>query len=177
MPGVFAFVLSAVMLFHTDVFAQARGVEVQGGAGYVLDAGEGPSVPAVNVGVVTWITRGWGIGVRLTEGVGHEYRDAPDDGFLGLGDLRMWTLTSQWRWFGRGTEVNLAVGVGGQGYRYHYDRAGQLIRMRSGSAIIPIDLLIGRRLIGRLHVKGGFMYGLAGDTSPFQPVVVFAWKP
>jgi hypothetical protein len=49
--------------------------------------------------------------------------------------------------------------------------------MRSGSAIIPIDLLVGRQLTGRLHVKGGFMYGLAGDAHPFQPVVMFAWKP
>jgi len=176
MPRVVLFVLSAMILFQTDVFAQARGIEVQAGAGYVFDAGEGPSVPAVNVGVVAWITRGWGMGVRLTEGVGHEYLDAPIEAFLGQGDLRMWTLTSQWRWFARGTEVNVGLGVGGQGYRYHYDRAGQLIRRRSGSAIIPIDLLIGRRITGRLYVKGGFTYGLAGDAHPFQPVVVFAWK-
>ena len=152
-------------------------MELQGGAGYVIDPGEGPSVPAVNVGVVAWITRGWGMGVRLTEGVGNEHVDAPRDGFLGLGDLRMVTLTSQWRWFARGTEVNLALGLGGQGYRYHYMRAGQRVDSRSGSAIIPIDLLIGRHLTGRLHVKGGFMYGLAGDAHPFQPVVIFAWTP
>ena len=113
-------------------------------------------MPAVNVGVVAWITRGWGMGVRLIEGVGNEHFDAPRDGFLGLGDLRMVTLTSQWRWFARGTEVNVALGLGGQGYRYHYMRAGQRVDSRSGSAIIPIDLLVGRQLTGRLHVKGGF---------------------
>ena len=71
----------------------------------------------------------------------------------------------------------LALGLGGQGYRYHYMRAGQRVDSRSGSAIIPIDLLVGRHLTGRLHVKGGFTYGLAGDAHPFQPVVMFAWKP
>ena len=177
MPRRWLLVISAVMLFSTDVFTQERGIELQAGAGYVLDPGEGPSVPTVNVGVVAWITRGWGMGVRLTEGVGNEHVDAPRDGFLGQGDLRIVTLTSQWRWFARGTEVNVALGLGGQGYRYHYDRAGQLIRRRSGSAIIPIDLLIGRHLTGRLHVKGGFMYGLAGDAHPFQPVVILAWTP
>ena len=177
MPRRWLLVLSAVMFFHTDVFTQERGIELQGGAGYVLDPGEGPSVPAVNVGVVAWITRGWGIGARLTEGVGNEHFDAPRDGFLGLGDLRIVTLTSQWRWFARGTEVNVALGLGGQGYRYHYVRAGQRVDSRSGSAIIPIDLLIGRHLTGRLHVKGGFTYGLAGDAHPFQPVVIVAWTP
>jgi hypothetical protein len=117
MPPRWLLVLSAVMLFHTDVFTQTRGMELQGGAGCVLDPGEGPSVPAVNVGVVAWITRGWGMGVRLIEGVGNDSRDAPRDTFLGLVDLRMVTLTSQWRWFARGTEVNLALGIGGQGYR------------------------------------------------------------
>ena len=74
MPRRWLLVLSAVMVFHTDVFTQERGIELQGGAGYVIDPGEGPSVPAVNVGVVAWITRGWGIGVRLIEGVGNEHR-------------------------------------------------------------------------------------------------------
>jgi hypothetical protein len=177
MPRRWLLVLSAVMVFHTDVLTQERGIELQGGAGYVLDPGEGPSVPAVIFGVVAWITRGWGMGVRLVEGMGNDYRDAPRDTFLGLGDLRIFTLTSQWRWFARGTEVNFGFGLGGQGYRYHYMQAGERIDMRSGSAIIPIDLLVRRHLTGRLHVKGGFTYGLAGDSHPFQPVVVFAWKP
>jgi hypothetical protein len=58
MPRRWLLVLSAVMVFHTDVLTQERGIELQGGAGYVLDPGEGPSVPAVIFGVVAWITRG-----------------------------------------------------------------------------------------------------------------------
>lgn len=37
-------VMPALMLFQTAAFAQQRGIELQGGAGYVLDSGEGPSV-------------------------------------------------------------------------------------------------------------------------------------
>jgi hypothetical protein len=177
-------VMPALMFFDAAAFAQARGVELQGGAGYVRDSGEGPSVPAVNAGVVAWITRGWGIGARLTEGLTDDHYDPPRDGgdrlFYGPGDLRMWTVTSQWRAIARGTEVNIGVGVGGHGYRYTEILTGirrgdedeeridpippQLIRMRSGSGFIAFDLLVGRRLAGPVHVKAGFTYGLRATS-------------
>jgi hypothetical protein len=150
----------AAMLFYTPVFAQDRGIELQGGGGYVFDSGEGPSVPALNGAAIAWLTRGWGLGARLTEGVTSDQ---------GNGDLRIWALTSQWRWFGGGTEVNLGVGVGGSGWRRHGSR--------SGVGFIAIDLLIGRRISGAFHVKGGFTLGLMDDSHPVQPVMLVAWTP
>ena len=153
-------VLPALLLINASAFAQGRAIEVQGGAGYVLDAAEGPSVPAVNAAAVAWLTRGWGLGVRLSEGL-------TDD--RGSRDLRIWALTSQWRWPGRGAEVNLGLGVGGSGWR---DARG-----RSGVGFAAIDLLVGRHLTGPWHVKAGFTSGLMDDSHPFQPVVLLAWKP
>src|SRR5687767_12624169 len=99
-------IMSACLLFHTHALAQERGIELQGGVGYVFESGEGPSVPAVNAGVVGWLTRRWGVGARLTEGLTVDRPDsiADDHGniLLGKGDLRMWAITSQWRWFARG---------------------------------------------------------------------------
>ena len=193
MRTIGAIALSAVMGLRTAAFAQERGVEVQAGAGYVLDTGEGPSVPAVNAGVVAWFAREWGIGLRLTEGLTDDHYAPPIQSetstFLGPGDLRMWAITYQRRGFGRGIEVNLGVGVGGHGFRFQYIRTGarrsdgrvdpippEFNNRRSGSGFMAIDLLVGRRLIGPLHVKGGFISGLAGDLLPFQPAVVFAFK-
>ena len=198
MTRVSVFVLSAVMFSHTPVSAQEPGIELQSGAGYVYDSGEGPSVPAVSIGVVAWITPGWGLGVRLTDGLTDDHFNPPVEGgdrtFFGPGDLRMWSVTSQWRGVARGTEVNLGLGVGGHGYRYEELLTGirratdddedhidpitpRLIRMRSGSGFIAFELFVGRRLVGPLYLKGGFTYGLAGDLHPFQPVVIFAFKP
>jgi len=199
MPGPAVLVLFAVLFLSSNAAAQERGIELQGGLGYVYDSGEGPSVPAVNLGVVGWITPGWGVGVRLTEGTVDDHYDPPHDAgdriFLGPGDLRIWAVTSQWRGIARGTEVNIGVGVGGHGYRYKEILTGirrgsaegederidpvrpQLLTSRSGSGFIALDLLIGRRLFGPLHVKGGFTYGLSGDLHPFQPVVIFAFAP
>lgn len=151
-------VVPAMLLFHTPAFAQERGIELQGGAGYVFDSGEGPSVPAVNAAALAWLTRGWGMGVRLAEGLAD-----PGD------HLRIWALTSQWRWFGRGTEVNLGLGIGSSGWRYEHSR--------SGVGFLAIDLLVGHHLAGPFHVKGGFNWGLMDDSHPFQPVVLLAWKP
>jgi hypothetical protein len=189
--------MTASLLFYTAAFAEERGVELQGGAGYVVDSGEGPSVPAVTAGVVAWITRGWGIGVRLTEGLSDDHYDPPHEGgdrlFYGPGDLRMWTITSEWRAIARGTEVNIGVGVGGHGFRYTEILTGirrgdgegeridpippQLVRSRSGSALIAFDLLIGRRLFGAVHMKAGFTYALSGDIHPFHPLVLVSWQP
>ena len=154
------FVVPAMLLFHTSAFAQERGIEFQGGAGYVVDSGEGPSVPAVNAAAVAWLTRGWGLGARLAEGLTDDRRTR---------DLRIWALTSQWRWFGQGTEVNLGLGIGSSGWRY--------VGGRSGVGFLAIDLLVGRHLAGDFHVKGGFNWGLMDDSHPFQPVVLLAWKP
>jgi hypothetical protein len=170
-------VLPAVMVCHVDVFAQERGVEVHGGLGYVIDAGQGPSVPAVNAGAVVWMTPRWGAGVRLMEGIGNDDFDEPIGTTLGVGGLRMWTVTSQWRWFARGTEVNVALGGGSHAYRFHHAGTSQPTGDRSGSGFVAIDLLVGRRLHGSLHVKGGFTYGLGWDLHPFQPVLLFAWTP
>jgi hypothetical protein len=192
MRTIVAVALSAVTGFHTAAFAQ-RGVEVQAGAGYVLDTGEEPSVPAVNAGVVAWFAREWGIGVRLTEGVADDHYDPPRQGlsstFLGPGDLRMWAITYQRRGFVRGLEVNLGVGVGGHGFRFQYIRTGvmradgridpirpEFHNRRSGSGFMAIDLLVGRHLIGPLHVKGGFTSGLSVDLFPFQPMVIVAFR-
>ena len=173
--------MSACLLFDAHALAQERGIELQGGAGYVFDPGEGPSVPSVNAGVIGWLTPGWGFGVRLAEGLTDERRDSvPDENgnkFLGPGDLRMWAITSQWRWFAQAFEVNVGVGAGGHGFRFKQIRMGKVVGSRSGSAFIAFDMLVGRRVAGPLHVKGGFTYGLAGDLHPFHPVVMFAWKP
>lgn len=198
MPRSSVLTLSAVMLFAVNTLAQERGIELQGGAGYVYDSGEGPSVPAASTGVVGWITPGWGLGVRLTHGLTDDHFDPPVEGgdrtFFGPGDLRMWSVTSQWRGVARGTEVNLGLGVGGHGYRYEEILTGirratdddedhidpiipRLIRMRSSSGFIAFELFVGRHLFGPLHLKGGFTYGLAGDLHPFQQVVIFAFKP
>ncbi len=200
MPRLAVLAMSVLTFFHADAFAQERGVELQGGVGYVHDSGEGPSVPAVSTSVVGWITQGWGVGVRLTKGIRDDHFDPPIDAgdrtFFGPGDLRMWAVTSQWRGVSRGTELNFGVGVGGHGYRYeqlitgirrggdeegHPERIDsitpRLSRMRSGSGFIAFDLLVGRRVFGPVHVKGGFTYGLAGDLHPFQPVIVIAFKP
>ena len=151
-----------------------------------------PSTPASSDG-----SRGAGVSAyRLTKGIGDDHFDPPIDAgdrtFFGPGDLRMWAVTSQWRGVERGIEVNFGVGVGGHGSRDEQLITGirrggvgdedevidpiapLYIRQRTGSGFIALDLLVGRRLFGPLHVKGGFTYGLAGDLHPFQPVLVFA---
>ena len=177
-----AFAMSGLMLVSADAFAQERGIEMQAGAGYVFDPGQGPSVPTATVGAIGWITRGWGVGVRLSKGLRDDPYDPPieiRDGFtIGPGDLRMWSLTSQWRWFARGTEVNFGFGAGGHGYRYKRIQQGiERYGSRSGSGFVAFELLAGRRLRGPLHLKGGFTHGLAGDLHPFQPVVMLVLKP
>lgn len=190
-------VAAAMLLFPTNASAQERGIELQGGAGYVRDSGEGPSVRAVSAGVVAWLTSGWGIGARLTKGLGHDHfdpvADRGDRVFLGPADLRAWAVTSQWRAFTGRTEVNVGLGFGGHGYRYEEILTGirrgdaedgridpippRLVRRRSGSGFLALDFLLGRHLHGPLHVKGGFTYGIAGDVHPFQPMVMLVWKP
>ena len=169
-----------MLLVHAIAFAQERGIEVQGGAGYVFDSAEGPSVPAANAAVVAWLTRGWGIGVRLAEGLTDEpfglTADGVDSGLRAVGDLRVWALTSQWRWFARGVEVNAGVGVGSSGFRYKTDRAGQRTTTRSGVGFVAFDFLVGRHIAGPVHLKGGFNYGLMDDSHPFQPVVLIALR-
>lgn len=105
-------VAAAMLLFHTNASAQERGIELQGSDGYVRDSGEGPSVRAVSAGVVAWLTSGWGVGARVTRGLGHDHFDPVEDGgdrvFLGPADLRVWAVTSQWRAFTGRTGVNVA---------------------------------------------------------------------
>jgi hypothetical protein len=175
MPRLLLLVMSAVVVVHADVVAQARGIELQAGIGHVFNAA--PSVPAVNPGLIAWLTPRWGIGARLTEGVARDDFDEPTGETLGVGGLRMWTLTSEWRWFGRGTEVNVGLGGGRHEYRYEVTETALPRSDRSGSGFLAMHLLVGRRLHGPLHVKGGFTYGLGWDLHPFQPVAVFAWKP
>ena len=45
-----------------------------------------------------------------------------------------------------------------------------------GIEFIATEVLVGRRLFGPLHVKGGFTWGLTGDVHPFQPLILLAWK-
>jgi hypothetical protein len=175
------FVISLLTLFGAGLSAQERGIELQGGIGYLRDSGEGPSLPAVSAGVVGWIARSWGFGVRLSKGLGVDRLEPPIDAgdrtAPGRGDLRMWAVTSQWRGFARGTEVNVGVGAGAHGYQQEDIITGATRGSRSGSGLIALDLLVGRRVAGPLHVKGGFTYGWAGDQHPFQPVLIFAFAP
>ena len=181
MPRIAVFLIATVLFFHTRAFAQERGIEVQAGGGYVFDSAEGPSVPAANAGIVAWLTHGWGIGVRLAEGLtdGRAYRaaDEDEDVVRRVGDLRIWALTSQWRWFAGATEVNAGVGVGSSGWRAKYTRAGVRTTNRSGVGFLALDLLVGRRIAGPVHLKGGFNWGLMDDSHPFQPVVMVAFTP
>jgi hypothetical protein len=170
-------ITATVLLSPAAVFAQERGVEVHAGIGYVFDPGGGPSVPAVNPAVVAWLTPRWGIGARLTVGVADDYFYEPIDTILGVGDLRVWTVTSQWRWFARGTEVHVGLGAGRHEYRHaRSDGTAQPIGNRSGHGFAAIDLLLGRHVRGPLHVKGGFTLGLGWNFHPVQPVVMLAWK-
>jgi hypothetical protein len=165
MPKFSLLAISALMLLHpAAASAQARGIELHAGLGYVFDPGGGPSVPAVNPAVVAWLTPRWGIGARLTEGVGREDFEEPIGPTVGVGGLRMWTVTSQWRWFARGTEVHVGLGAGRHEYRHQ------------GHGFAAIDLLVGRHVRGPLHVKAGFTFGLGWNFHPAQPVVVLAWK-
>ena len=179
MPKV-ALSIVCACLWPCNTFAQERGIELQAGAGYVFDSGEGPSVPAATVGAIGWITRGWGMGVRLSEGLRLDRYDHRIESSLGAdvgqGDLRMWSLISQWRWFAGATEVNAGVGAGGHGYRVLVN-GERLVGSRRGSGFVALELMAGRRLRGPWHVKGGFTYGLAGDLHPFQPVVMLAFAP
>jgi hypothetical protein len=173
MPKLSVFMMPALMFIHTAAFAQDRGIELQGGVGYVLDSGEGPSVPAVNAAAVAWLTRGWGVGARLTEGL----TDDDIGQSFAPGDLRIWAITSQWRWTPRAFEVNAGIGAGGHGYRFKSIQTGERTRSRNGSGFVALDLLVGHHLAGPVHIKGGFTFGLSGDLFPFQPVVLFAFKP
>ena len=173
-------VAGCVVCLSAEAFAQQRGIELQGGAGYVFDSAEGPSVPAVNAGLVVWLTRGWGLGARLAEGLADERFDlaADESGDVSrsLGDLRVWALTSQWRWFARAIEVNAGVGVGSSGWRSKSVRTGERTTSRSGVGFLALDVMVGRRIAGPVHLKGGFTYGLMDDSHPFQPVVMVALR-
>ncbi len=97
----------------------------------------------------------------------------------------MWSLRGQ----NRRVEFNVGIGLGGHlsddkdvltGIR----RADGTIdpitpevhRLRYSTGGIASELLIGVRLRGPFHLKGGFTHLLSGDVHPFQPVVVLAIK-
>ena len=189
----FAIILLLFVWFSLPAAAQSPGVELQGGAGYVRDSGEGPSVRTASAGAVLWLTQNVGIGGRFIQGIGNDHFDpaiqAGDRIFFGPGGLRMWTATAQGRWLVHGLEWNLGVGWGGHSYEYQETLTGirrgdgtidpitpTPIPQRYGTGFIASEVLVGRRLVGRLHVKGGFTYGLAGDVHPFQPLVVLTVK-
>jgi hypothetical protein len=190
----FAIVIVMVgVLFSPPALAQTLEVEVQGGAGYVHDSGEGPSVPTVAAGAVLWLTPHVGISGRYARGIGDDHFDPPVSGgdrtFFGPGGLRMWAATIEWRGFQNGFEFNAGLGWGGHSYEYQeiltgIRRAGgsidpitpKLLRQRYGIGMIASEVLVGHRIVGPFHLKAGFTYGLAGDVHPFQPVVVLSFK-
>ena len=101
----------------------------------------------------------------------------------------MWTATVQGRWLANGIELNVGIGWGGHSYEYQELLTGIRrgdgridpitpvpIPQRYGIGLIASEVLIGRRLVGPFHVKGGFTYGLAGDVQPFQPLVLVSVK-
>lgn len=189
-----AFVLVLVLIPGiSPATAQTPELELQGGAGYVWDSGEGPSVPSVTTGVVVWLTSHVGIAGRLVWGIGNDHYDPPIESeariFFGPGSPRMWTATVQRRWFTHGTELSVGVGWFGHSYEYQEIVTGilradwsvepltpMLIKERSPTGSIASEFLIGRRLAGSVHIKGGFTYGLADDIHPFQPLVLFIVK-
>lgn len=193
MPRIaFVLVLLLVAVIST-VTAQTPEVELQVGGGYVRDSGEGPSVPSATAGAVLWLAQHVGIGGRFVQGIGNDHFDPPVQGgdriFLGPGGLRLWTATVQGRWFTHGIELNLGIGWGGHSYEHQEILTGirradgridpitpMLLSQRYGVGFIASEVLIGRRLVGPFHVKGGFTYGLAGDVHPFQPLVLFSVK-
>lgn len=176
--------LSAFLLLPLHIVsAQERGFEVLAGAGYVLDAGEGPSVPTLNGGVTFWLTPHLGIGLQLLAGIGNDHFSQPvDEGhrvYLGTGRMRMWTATVEWRGFKRGVEFDLGVGLGRHFFEDHYadriDPLASLRPLRYETDVIASKFLIGRRLLGPFQLKGGFTLGYADDIQPLQPVVVLSW--
>ena len=186
--------LSAFLLMQLhDASAQERGFEVLAGAGYVLDTGEGPSVPTLNGGVTLWLTSNMGIGLQLMAGIGNDHFSQPVEGdpyFLGTGGMRMWAATAEWRGFKRGVEFDFGVGLGRHSFEDHYDDTGirhaadsinptirHTRRYRYETEVIASKFLIGRRLVGPFHLKGGFMLGYADDIQPFQPLVVLSVRP
>lgn len=83
---------------------QAQILELEAGGGYVFAGGAenpGPSLPALDVGIVFWPTAKWGVAARLVDGPGedlHEPSVSTDRTFLGTGYLRYWTMTARRRW-------------------------------------------------------------------------------
>lgn len=72
--------------------------------------------------------------------------------------------------------MNVGLGAGGYGYRFKQLRTGQAVGSRPGSGFAAIDVLVGRRLTGPVHVKGGFTFGFARGLHAFQPLLLIALK-
>ena len=193
MPRFATGTLVALILCGSSAAAQTPELEVQVGAGYVGDSGEGPSVPTASAGAILWLTRNVGIAGRLLTGIGDDHFEPPTSGgdrtFLGPGSLRLWTATVEGRWSIQGIELNVGLGWGGHSYEYKEILTG--IRRADGSidpitpmpihqryriGLIASEVFVGRPLGGAFHVKAGFTYGLAGDVRPFQPLVLLAVK-
>ena len=185
--------ISSLLLYGSHASAQGLQVEAQGSVGYVRDSGEGPSVPALNVAAIVWLTSRVGIGGHVVRGIGNDHFDPPivndDRTFLGPGGLRMWAAMFHLRGEQRRVEFNLGVGLGGHSYEDHDVLTGirradetidpitpELHRLRYATGFIASEMLIGIRLVGPVHLKGGFTYGLADDVHPFQPMMLLSIK-
>lgn len=184
-------VLLLLVSSSSSAFAQQASVaEIQIGGGYVHDSGEGPSVEAVNLGAVFWLTRNLGVGGRFTSGIRDDHfnppRDAGDRTFLGLGSLRHTAVTIELRGFEEhGIELNIGLGFSNLSFEDQtiitgvrlangeiVPRVPVLTKERIGTGAIRTEFLVGHPLKGSIGMKGGFILDLTGDTHPFQPVVL-----
>ena len=147
--------LSVFLLLHLhNASAQERGFEVLAGAGYVLDTGEGPSVPTLNGGVTLWLTSHMGIGLQLVAGIGNDHFSQPVEGdpyFLGTGGMRMWAATAEWRGFKRGFEFDCGVGLGLHSFEMHSALPTTPNQPRFKTEVLASKFLIGRTLARIIH--------------------------
>lgn len=162
----------------------AQRVEFEFGGGYVVGGGmenPGPSLPALDVGLVFWPAARWGVAVRLVEGPGedlHEPVVSSDRTFLGTGHLHYWTATVR-----RRAALTSAVGLE-LGFGLLFNGRFSTVQVfhdpprrssapdnffdRGGS----LEAFVTRSLGRNLGIKGGVTFDFNLDTTNFQPIAV-----
>jgi hypothetical protein len=176
-PALLLVSLVATVLVPAEP-ARAQRVEFEIGGGFVFGGGAedpAPSLPVFDIGAAAWISRTWGVAIRLVEGPGrdlHEPRAGGDRSFLGTGELHYWAVTARRRYpIGDATSVELGYGLMLDGrfsgvVRFAAEPATTYVQsVFSGFAF---EALVRRHLSRHVSLKAGATFDANFETTSLQ---------